>query len=266
MKMAIEGSLRDMSLPTLVQSILQEGLQARIQLKQAEMMGHLFVDGGQLRYAALWPHTGRPEVWQSGEEVVYELLGWQEGSFLIERGIPPPADDIDTTWDFLLMEGLRRLDERQPRERYSLATSLPLGEMAAMKIVIKQQEVEQNMASKGEQVQDILKEAVANSGDITGAVVVSSDGLLIASVLNGNVDGSRVGAVSAGLISLATRSAQQLSQGDLSQIVIQASGGNIIAVRAGQQASFVALTGGNANLGMAFLECRDAAKNVAAIL
>jgi predicted regulator of Ras-like GTPase activity (Roadblock/LC7/MglB family) len=256
-----------------VQSILQEGLQARIQLQQAEMMGHLFVDGGQLRYAALWPHTERPEVWRSGEEVVYELLGWQEGSFLIERGIPPPADDIDTTWDFLLMEGLRRLDERQPpagqgrpKERYSLETSLPLGEMAEMKIVIKQQEVEQNMASKGEQVQDILKEAVANSGDITGAVVVSSDGLLIASVLNGNVDGSRVGAVSAGLISLATRSAQQLSQGDLSQIVIQASGGNIIAVRAGQQASFVALTGGNANLGMAFLECRDAAKNIAAIL
>lgn len=119
------------------------------------------------------------------------------------------------------------------------------------------------MASKSEQLRTILNNIVSSSSDIQGAVIVDNDGLLLASALNSSLDGNRVAAVSAGLVSLAGRSAQQLGQGEVVQTLIQAKNGNVIAIRAGSQASFVALTTTGVNLGMAFLECRDAAAQVA---
>ena len=120
------------------------------------------------------------------------------------------------------------------------------------------------MASKSEQLRIILNSIVTNSSDIQGAVIVDNDGLLLASALNSSLDGNRVAAVSAGLVSLAGRSAQQLGQGDVVQTLIQAKNGNVIAIRAGEQASFVALIASGVNLGMAFLECRDAAEQIRA--
>ena len=119
------------------------------------------------------------------------------------------------------------------------------------------------MASKSEILRSVLQNTVNDSSDLLGAVVVDNDGLLLASVLGGSVDGSRVAAVSAGLVSLAGRSAQQLGQGDVIQTLIRAEQGNIIALRASPRALFVALTPTTANLGMAFIECRDAADEIA---
>ena len=122
------------------------------------------------------------------------------------------------------------------------------------------------MASKSEQLRSILDSVVNNSSDIAGAAIVDNDGLLLASIFNSSVDGNRVAAVSAGLISLASRSAQQLNQGAVKQTLIQAEQGNIIAIRANPTTSFVALTPVDVNLGMAFMECRDAAKSIGDML
>jgi len=122
------------------------------------------------------------------------------------------------------------------------------------------------MVSKREQLQSILSNLVNSSADISGAVVVDNDGLLLASSLSGNVDGNRVAAVTAGLISLAGRSAQQLGQGGVNQTLIQAENGNVVAIRASDRGSFVALTPTGINLGMTFMECQDAAKAIASAL
>lgn len=268
--MAIEGNLEEMSLPTLMQSLIQESAQAKIQLQQGERIGALYLGEGQLHHAELAHSDPAAEV-QTGEEVVYELLKWHTGTFLVEQGIPPPVHTIEQSWDFLLMEGLRQFDEDQKVEDKTLDEEEALSQMVAnlseqeatmMQELVAQQESESIMAAKSQQIQSILDSLVSDSTDITGAVVVDNDGLLLASVLNGSFDGNRVAAVSAGLISLAARSAQQLNQGDVTQTLIQAKGGNIIAMRAGSKASFVALTGTGVNLGMAFLECRDAAESV----
>lgn len=118
------------------------------------------------------------------------------------------------------------------------------------------------MASKSEQLKSILDNLVNNSTDIKGAAIVNNDGLLLASAMEGGIDANRVAAITAGLISLASRSAQQLQQGDVKQTLIQAESGNVIAIRAGNKAAFVALTPTNVNLGMAFLECGDAAQTI----
>lgn len=266
--MAIEGDLHEMNLPTLMQLILHDGGQAKIQLQQNDEAGVLYLENGRLVHAI----TGNKQrtTTQVGEEAIYELLKWRTGKFIVERNIPPPTHSIQQTWDYLLMEGLRQQDElsatESPLEEDVLSDmlkGLSTSDAAAIQQLVAQQEVQ--MASKSEQIQIILRNAVSSSTDIVGAVVVDKDGLLLGSMLNGTIDSNRVAAVSAGLMSLATRSAQQLGQGEVNQTLIQAKDGNIIAMRAGSQASFVALTPTGVNLGMAFLECREAADAIAGV-
>ena len=268
--MSIEGNLEAMNLPTLMQFLIQNGHQALIMLKHDAHLARLYVDEGRVCHAELQQPNAKAYV---GEEVVYELLNWPSGEFRVRRGVQPPMVTIEKNWDFLLMEGLRRIDEQQAdvlRESeeeslVELLSNLSESDAAAIQELIAQQEVNGKMATKSEQLRSILSDLVNSSTDIMGAVVVDNDGLLLASALNGSQDGNRVAAVTAGLISLAGRSAQQLGQGEVQQTLIRAANGNIVAMRAGG-AAFVALTPSNANLGMIFMECRDAASSVAEAL
>lgn len=247
--MAIQGDLGEVSLATLMQLVLQEGGEAVIHIAQPEQAGLLQVANGRLNHASI---QNQHQKLTEGEEAVYQLLTWESGQFNVSREVTTPlASNIQQSWDYLLMEGLRRLDEAQ-------------GPTETIEQLFNTQENDQ-MASKSEQLKSILNNLVNNSSDIVGAAVVDNDGLLLASVLPGNTDGNRVAAITAGLISLAGRSAQQLQQGNIKQTLIQADNGNIIAVR-GNRASFVALTPTNVNLGMAFMECKDAADSIQNIL
>ena len=179
------------------------------------------------------------------------------------------------------MEGLRLLDEQgvdidelvpiptTPTNEPSVSemlSDLSEEDASAIQALLAQQMESDTMATKREQLQSILSQLVSTSSDITGAVIVDNDGLLLASALSANVDGNRIAAVTAGLISLAGRSAQQLGQGGVKQTLIQAENGNVVAIRASSRGSFVALTPTGINLGMTFMECHDAAQEIGNVL
>ena len=275
--MAIEGNLRDMSLPTLVQSLIQDGGPGVIELQAGLQIGTLFIDSNTLVHAEI-RHSTDPAKRQEGDNVVYELLSWQEGKFAVERNVTIPKRTIEKPWNFLLMEGLRQLDEQQkdahtassdPQNDETLAEmllDLSPDDAAAIRSLFDEQEDTDTMATKSEELGRILQEIVSNSSDISGAVIVDNDGLLLASALGGSQDGNRIAAISAGLVSLAGRSASQLQQGNVKQTLIQAENGNVVALRAGERASLVALTRTGVNLGMIFLETQDAAKAIRDVL
>lgn len=274
--MDMEGKLQGISLPTLVQFVAQEGGKTHIQLQKEDSIGKLFFEEGRLLHAeSTTLSAGGLSETQIGEEVVYELLSWQVGTFAVQKSVSPPDQSVHQSWDYLLMEGLRRLDERQAdndepseiQETFSeMMTGLSETDVNEIQKLMNQKESENKMATKSEELQLIVNNLVNNSSDILGAAVISMDGLLIVSSISGDVDGNRVAAVSAGLISLASRSANQLNQGDLKQTLVQAENGNIIAIQASSKASFVALMPTNINLGMAFMECQDAAREIKNIL
>lgn len=284
--MAITGDLQDISVPILLQSILQEGGQAQIRLTNEGESATVYLEDGRLTYA----HYKAPNQTELiGEQAVFRLLHWQNGQFTLLRQILAPLQtNIQQSWDYLLMEGLRQVDEAQKpaqelinQEMASfgettdlVASPPPLSSSTPVVSLVEtsppdnlfSEPKEKNDMSKAEQLRDLLRNMVNSSTDIIGAVVVDRDGLMLASMLNSSVDGNRVAAVSAGLISLASRSVQQLGQGTVNQTIIQATNGNIIALRVGDKASFVALTPVEVNLGMALLECRDAVKSIAELL
>jgi DNA-binding response OmpR family regulator len=46
-----------------------------------------------------------------GEDAVFEFLGWESGTFQFAAGDPGPGEPVGDTFDSLLLEGCRRLDE-----------------------------------------------------------------------------------------------------------------------------------------------------------
>ena len=281
--MAIEGTLQEMDLATVLQMVSQRGsVPTCILLQRGKERAVLYVEGHMVSHAELAVATDAGLLTKSGEEVFFEVLQWHTGTFAIKRDLTPHQKTIHKTWDFMLMEGLRRMDENgrdpahldahdlepeEPEDVLDMLSTLSPADAEAIRDLIASQQSstqkENDTMSKSEQLRKILTDLVTNSTDIVGAAVVDNDGLLLASAFSGAIDGNRVAAVSAGLISLAARSAQQLNQGPVKQTLIQAENGNIVAIRANENASFVGLTAVNVNLGMVFMECRDAAKAVA---
>ncbi|MDQ3255429.1 MAG: DUF4388 domain-containing protein [Acidobacteriota bacterium] len=101
--MAIEGNLRDMSLPNIMQITCLEQRKVGLTLNRQQEKGSIFFDNGDIIHAAVNS--------LEGEEAVYYMLTWDEGTFRMTRDVVPPKRTISARWDKLLMEGMKRLDE-----------------------------------------------------------------------------------------------------------------------------------------------------------
>jgi len=101
--MGIQGNLRDMALADLIQHTCQDRKTAQLEIQRAGVRASLFFKDGNLVHAQSGGETG--------EEVVYRILNWNDGSFTLRPGIEPPSTTIARVWSSLLMEGARRIDE-----------------------------------------------------------------------------------------------------------------------------------------------------------
>jgi predicted regulator of Ras-like GTPase activity (Roadblock/LC7/MglB family) len=112
----------------------------------------------------------------------------------------------------------------------------------------------------------ILSELNGASGDIEATAVISTDGLTMASVLPASMDEDRVGAMSAAMLSLGDRTAQELARGELEQVLIKGASGYVLMAYAGKEAVLTVLAKPNAKLGLIFLDVKRAAGSIADLL
>jgi predicted regulator of Ras-like GTPase activity (Roadblock/LC7/MglB family) len=108
----------------------------------------------------------------------------------------------------------------------------------------------------------ILRELNASSPEIEGSWVISTEGLIIASVLPLGLDEDRGGALTAALLSRAERTARALSRGALEQFMLKGEMGCILMMCAGDGALLVVLTKSNAKVGLIFFDIEHSAKRV----
>ncbi len=119
---------------------------------------------------------------------------------------------------------------------------------------------------RAELLTSILTELNGTSADIEASGVISTDGLMMASVLPASMDEDRVGAMSAAMLSLGDRTAQELSRGHLEQVLIKGVKGYVLMTYAGEEAVLTVLAKPNAKLGLIFLDVKRAAENIAELL
>jgi predicted regulator of Ras-like GTPase activity (Roadblock/LC7/MglB family) len=112
----------------------------------------------------------------------------------------------------------------------------------------------------------VLTELNGTSADIEASGIISTDGLMIASVLPASMDEDRVGAMSAAMLSLGDRTAQELARGTLEQVLIKGAHGYVLMTYAGAEAVLTVLAKPNAKLGLIFLDVKRAAVSIADFL
>ncbi len=112
----------------------------------------------------------------------------------------------------------------------------------------------------------VLSELNGTSADIEASGIISTDGLMMASLLPQGMDEDRVGAMSAAMLSLGDRTAQELARGELEQVLIKGNHGYVLMTYAGKQAVLTVIAKPNAKLGLIFLDVKRAAASVAQMI
>ena len=181
----VQGNLRTLSLPSIVQINCSERNQAHLRIRREGQEASVFFADGDVVHAALGSRVG--------EEVVYELLTWEDGGFELEMGVPPPERTVTTGWSGLLLEGMRRLDEK-----------------AAGLERLEEIETIDGEGVKGEMTQELAR-ALREIEGVVGVVIVARDGIVLADELEG--DPQKEGAVAVFVGNAASQAGESLALG-----------------------------------------------------
>jgi len=120
--MALVGNLRDLKLVNIIQINCIEHNTAKLTVITPDKNGSIYFSKGNIVHGEYGHFVG--------ERSIYEMLALQDGQFKVEAGIESPAQTITHSWNSLVMEGLRLVDERQtvsssiPKKLFSNLSSL----------------------------------------------------------------------------------------------------------------------------------------------
>jgi len=120
--------------------------------------------------------------------------------------------------------------------------------------------------SRTDKMSERLRDMQASSPDVEASAVISVDGLTIASALPDNVEGDRVAAMSAAMLSLGERISGELGRGNLDQVYIRGENGFMILMAVGKEAVLTVLARKQAKLGLLFLDMRRATHDLSELL
>jgi predicted regulator of Ras-like GTPase activity (Roadblock/LC7/MglB family) len=113
---------------------------------------------------------------------------------------------------------------------------------------------------------DRLRELHASSPDTEASALISVDGLSIASALPQGVEEDRVSAMSAAMLSLGERIANELGRGSLEQVYIKGEKGYVVLMSVGTEAVLTVLAREHAKLGLILLDMRRAVEDLSKLI
>ncbi len=111
-----------------------------------------------------------------------------------------------------------------------------------------------------------LQELQINTPDVEATILVSVDGLAMASSLPGGTEEDRIAAMSAAMLSLGERIASELGRGLLDEVYVKGERGYVVLRAVGEEAVLTVLARQQTKLGLLFLDMRRASADLAAIL
>jgi predicted regulator of Ras-like GTPase activity (Roadblock/LC7/MglB family) len=195
--MGLQGNLHDMSVADLIQHNCEDRKKAKLIIEHEQKQAAVYFQEGRVVHAAL----GEIE----GEEVIYQVLAWEEGTFSLKSDEVTPKNSITRSWSGLLMEGAKRLDEG------NITSDTDVFD-------VNEYKEEKQMAGK---MDELLKEMSGEMNGFVAAAVAGMDGINIAEYSAGKVDLETVTAQLTILLKLANTSADKVGMGIFEDILIQ---------------------------------------------
>ena len=123
--MAMNGNITELSLVDLIQLACMERYTARLSVNRKNESARIFFSNGEIVHAEVGDRRG--------PEALYEIVGWTDGEFSLDRGVETQETSIEGTWTAHLLEALVRIDHKakaaagaQPPTGASAAASQPL--------------------------------------------------------------------------------------------------------------------------------------------
>ncbi len=117
-----------------------------------------------------------------------------------------------------------------------------------------------------ETLEVILQKLISSIPEVKAAAIVSVEGLPIASALPRNVDETRVAAMTAAMLSLGERAAQEFEKGDLEWVYVRGIEGFIFVMSAGSNAVLTMSTSKDVKLGLLLLDSKRACEKIAKLV
>lgn len=119
---------------------------------------------------------------------------------------------------------------------------------------------------RSEKLVDQLRTLQRTSSDIEAAIIVSVDGLTIASALPEYLEEDRISAMSAAMLSLSQSISGELKKGTLEQVYIKGTEGFVVLMAVGSDAVLTVFASKNAKLGLVIFEMKRAAEELLILL
>lgn len=120
--------------------------------------------------------------------------------------------------------------------------------------------------SRTERLMRRLQELQMSTPDVEATIIVSVDGLTMASYLPAGVEEDRVSAMSAAMLSLGERIAGELGRGALNEVYVKGENGYVVLRAVGEEPLLTVLARQQTKLGLLFLDMRRASEDLTAIL
>lgn len=114
----LRGDLNKVGLSTLLTIVDMERRSGIFVLQRGRQLGRLHVREGRVLRASIEGSRRH-----SGEQAIYQMLTWADGQFELWTAEVEDRDEIGRGTAYLLMEGMRRIDEAAGRQRESDGSS-----------------------------------------------------------------------------------------------------------------------------------------------
>jgi predicted regulator of Ras-like GTPase activity (Roadblock/LC7/MglB family) len=150
-----------MSLASIIQINCEERNLARLTLNHLGREGKIFFKDGDIIHSEVGGIAG--------EEAIYALLGWEDGTFKLRMGVEPPQRSINKPWSGILLEGMRRIDESTADWNAGW-------------------EEEQSPEEDDHLLQKRIIKAISNIRDVDDTLISSLDGMVIAQENNSDLE------------------------------------------------------------------------------
>ena len=118
------------------------------------------------------------------------------------------------------------------------------------------------IATRAESVQQRIDALRRTAPDIDAAAAVCVDGLMIACSLPDDLEEARLSAMSAAMLALGERIADELGRGALDQLFIKGENGFVLMVAVNDRAALTVLANEEAKLGLALLDMQRTAREL----
>ena len=121
-------------------------------------------------------------------------------------------------------------------------------------------------ASRAELIKQRLSALELQTPELEGAAVISVEGLMIASRLPEALTDDLMAVMTAAMLALGERIANDLNRGQLSQVYIKGENGYVLLMAVNESAVLTAIASEEAKLGLVFLDMQQAVADLRKLL